>query len=243
VTSSTYGQGVPGHYSSWTKDTSRFGDLIATNPWTFEAVVVSENGSGRVCLQNKSTATRVVEINTPVNTPSLVSISFADNQSGFTNLDTFEVQIRKSAATAGTPFHLYKSNLWVSLTNLNKADVYYRAAKYISTNASVVMPHSRVHLDLTRFLNISAPVVSHQASGLEPVVGTSDVLLRSVGASDTATAGTDLSSSIINFNNTSLQTIKNTITPVSDDRFIPSVTVTSGTFQLNNSFIVISIAK
>lgn len=244
--SSTYGQQTPSQYSMWTKDTSKYADLAATNPWTFEALIASETSTVRASLYNRDTGLMVTgsEISQLTLTPDLYSISFANNAANFTNLNRFEARLRKSGGGTANIAHLYKAGLWVKLTNLNKAEVYYRNLRYISTSASIVVPHSRVHVDMSRFLNIVEPSVYHESVGYEPVVGTSDLRLRSSGTSDDSTTGTDFSSSSINFGVTGKAILRSgLITSVSDDRFIPNISVSSGTFQVNSSFIVIGITK
>jgi hypothetical protein len=246
TTSNVYAPVTPGHYSLWTKDSSKFADLAAGTPWTFEVVTAGELTGGRVALFNRNTGIMVTgtEVNPSTLTQDLFTLSFADNAVQFTNGNSFEVRMRRASGGTTRIQHLYRAGLWVKLTNLNKADIYYRTSRAVATSSSIVIPHSRVHVDMTRFTNIVAPVVTHEAVGLEPVVGTSSFVLRSSGTSESVTTGTDLVPSLINFNSTSTTLTRTAaIVPVSGDRFVTSLTVTSGSFQLNNSFIVISISK
>jgi hypothetical protein len=184
------------------------------------------------------------EINPSTLTPDLYSLSFADNATQFTDGNSFEVRIRRASGGVTRVQHLFRAGLWVKLTNLNKADIYYRTSRSVAASSSLVVPHSRVHLDLTRFKNIVPVTVSHEAVGSEPVVGTSSFALRSTGTSDSVSTGTDFVSSLIDFGTTSTTlTRTGAITPVSGDRFVPSLTVSSGSFQVNSSFIVISFTK
>jgi hypothetical protein len=245
-TSNVYATTTPSMYSLWTKNSSHFADLVAGTPWTFEVVTGGEIAGGRVALFNRNTGVMVTgtEINPSTLTPDLYTLSFADNATQFTDGSSFEVRIRRASGGVTRVQHLFRAGLWVKLTNLNKADIYYRTSRSVAASSNLVVPHSRVHLDLTRFKNIVPVTVSHEAVGSEPVVGTSSFVLRSTGTSDAVSTGTDLVSSLIDFGTTSTTlTRTGALTPVSGDRFVPSFTVSSGSFQVNSSFIVISFTK
>jgi hypothetical protein len=131
VNGTTYSQTNPNFYSQWKKESASLLDLVSGTPWTLEANLSDSNGS-RVAtagLFNVRTGLLVTgaSVSTSSTTSAIVKASFADNATNFSDLDNYELRLKSSSNTSAA--YLYKAGLWVSLTNLNHAQIHHRIFK------------------------------------------------------------------------------------------------------------------
>ncbi|MGE0762141.1 MAG: hypothetical protein AB7N80_02570 [Bdellovibrionales bacterium] len=194
-----------GHYFAlWRKVSAAFQELD-DSPWTFEAVLSAGNtgDSMYAALYNMRTQTHVPasQLVSTSTSPTLVSTSFSDSASSFSDLDYFGVRLRRDII--GSNGAIYRAGLWVKLTNLQHAEVYYRNATTISRMGANAQPEyfNPIRLDLTRF---SAPTQVHmertgyQFSGNPPCA----TQTLDIGANNSGQAGPAVANSLLTFTTT-----------------------------------------
>lgn len=161
-------------YSHWVRNDSAFSEIPSSGtPWTLEALVRNDSGTGYAVLYNVTdgAAAATVSVSVTGGTPQLVSTSFAGSASGFGDSKRYTVKIATSDASYTTT--LYKAGIWLRLANLRKAEVYHRV---MGSNVSGVTigENQRVLLDLSAY---SSPSVYFESGG-EYASGSNTVNLR-----------------------------------------------------------------
>jgi hypothetical protein len=251
VTITTYSQNAETRFSLWKKDLSAWGDLAATNPWTFEAVtMVDGSDTSYVSLFNKSKEDEYgvpyqvtdTEVSTTATSMTLLSRDFNDTATNFDDLDDFEVRHR--LGTGGTnQSSLSRTALYVRLTNLNKGEVYWRFGRKNEVSANATNNQQRVMLTTDNYSN---PQVYHESTGWESVSGVVSTEVFDAGTTDTGTTGSAIAISTIEFDSTSKVRKRNTtdLMPniTSGNRFIRNVTWTSGTIVCASNWLVVKFS-
>lgn len=129
VNTTGYSQSATGHYHIWKKLSASWKSLQGSTPWRFEFLAATNNtGPSKVVLYNLTDATAVaateVSMGTTASATTLYSVDFADGATNFDSGDEFEV---RALGSTGNYIALARAGLWVSLHNLETAEVYYRA--------------------------------------------------------------------------------------------------------------------
>jgi hypothetical protein len=197
TTSIAYTQTSPNYYSLWRKEAAKYADLAAGSPWSLEAVV-SNSAAARttsVALFNQTSGNAVTGAVASLAGSSLglATVSFANTATNFTDGSNFELRLMTNNS-AGTAY-VYKAGLWVTLTNLSKAQIKYRVARLVDDVASGdASAAQRIYIDPSRFTN---PKFYSEFSGNPTgATATYDVYLRS-STNDVSTPGTVVPDSTI----------------------------------------------
>jgi parallel beta-helix repeat protein len=234
TTSSVYTQGDADKYSLWKKDSSQYADISG---WTLEAVLdnLSASATTYAALHRVSDGAIVAdsEVSLLGTTIALVDTSFTNTATNFTDGSKFELKIRSSIS--GQRADLGRASLYVSLTNLSKAEVLYRVSRKVPTGPVDVVAQ-RVLIDTTLF---TSPEVYFEATG-RCADNTPLVFLRDHDANTSGTGGTDVSGSGINFNNANRDIVRTgEITPDSGDNFYVRVATNTNTLKVMHAWVVV----
>lgn len=240
TSNSTYAQGEPAWYALWQKNDSAFSQLAAGNPWTLEAVLSASAGTASISVFDETSGSQVLasEASTSGTVPTLVSSSFADTSSGFSDLDTFWVQIKANGGTTS----IYKAGLWVQLSHLAHGEVYYRdslSQSWIPGDGAGDMAYNRVLYE-AGFFNSSS--VYHQLVGSSTSGSTCAVSLFDNGTSDSEITGTTVPRSTLTLTPSSSLQRSPAIPVTSGDRFSFYITANtgSGTCGVASSYMVVA---
>lgn len=138
--STTYEQGAanavfdftgPEAFSQFYKDSSQYATI---DHWTFEAVITIADGDERVSAtlwnvtdDEQVSDTELSHTGDVLNT--LKTVDFDDDADNFSDLDIFEVYIKSSE---GSSAYLLRSCLYVTLTDLSKAEIIWRVGKSLT---------------------------------------------------------------------------------------------------------------
>jgi hypothetical protein len=186
----------------WLKNESAFADIAAGSPWSIEATGLSITTipykNPYFALFNKTTGQMVTGTEQYVASSSitLVSVDFSNTATNFTNNNIFE--IREKTSLAGNNPTMYKANLYVKLTNLTKAEVFWKIAYADSGTAATAYPYKRALANLS---NYSLPKCYFEVTG--SCADNNQVLfLRDHSTNDQGTNGSNVADSGINFNST-----------------------------------------
>ena len=230
IASTTTTQGNAAYYSIWKKDSSAWSAVAAGSPWTFEAVFQSSASSKTAYIEfaNFSTTTILATVSSTATVPTLLSTSFADNLTGFNNLDLYQVQGRISS-TAGSNFTtLFKAGIWVTLTSLTQAEIFYYGTG-----------QHRALLDLSLFSNPfvhaeSTAYITSGATGCTTEIG-------DLGTSDTSNSYSTVANSSLSFTSTAktLARTASAFSITSGNRFWGSYSCTTSTMTNVSNFEVI----
>jgi hypothetical protein len=152
--STSYTQQSSRHYQIWKKDLSAISTLASHNAWSFEPILWSSSSSGSCYakLFNVGTGDDVDDSGVSVygSSPTLVSKAFSNESDDFENQSSFEVRIRSNKSSKKC--RIAKAGLWVSLSSINKAEVYYRVEKgYHGIGTLLTSENSRTQLDSSFF--------------------------------------------------------------------------------------------
>jgi len=238
TTSSAYTQGDAVKYSLWIKDSSQFADLSGATPWTLEAVLDNDSPTATTyaALFNHDTGQQVAgaEISLYGDVIEVVDGSFSNAAANFTDGSKFELKIRSSSS--GIKAHLGRASLYVSLTNLSKAEVLYRVSRKNTGTPAEDLVEQRTLLDTSLFTN---PKVYFEASGYCLDNG-ERLFLRDHGANVSGTGGSDVTGSGINFN-TGTRTVVRTaeINPTSGNNYYVRDAASTNTVISTHAWIVV----
>ncbi|MBW2174524.1 MAG: hypothetical protein JRF64_07785, partial [Deltaproteobacteria bacterium] len=235
TTSAVYTQGDSDKYSLWKKDSSQYADISG---WTLEAVLdnLSSTATTYAALHRVSDGAIVAdsEVSLYGTLITLVDTSFADTAGNFTNGSKFELKIRSSVS--GQRADLGRASLYVSLTNLSKAEVLYRVSRKIPSGPVDVVAQRTV-LDATKFSN---PEFYFEATG-RCADNTPLVFLRDHDSNTSLTGGADISGSGINFNNANRDIVRTAaITPDSGDNFYTRAASHTNTLKVMHAWVVVA---
>lgn len=207
-----YNQESNTHYFSlWKKNSPSFKDLVANNPWTFESVMESSNlgDPTYAVIYNINSNTPVLdsELSVATTTPTLLSKSFSNTANNFNESDNFSVRIRNSGNGAG---YIYRAGLWVQLTNLQHAAIYYRTATtiWVMQSNAQTYPWSAVRPNIALYsspLNIFLEHTGYQGANNVPCA----IQTLDAGIGDSGITGVAVPSSLVSFTSTT-KTLKRT---------------------------------
>jgi fibronectin type 3 domain-containing protein len=228
------------------RDTSSLATLADMNAWEFEALASTTGGaSGTVALYDLTAASIVDDTETTISsTPiGLVRAPFNEGTLNFASInegDKYQVTVScqtNCAANARTVIH--KAGLWVTLSTLSKVEAIFRLS--LRTNAMMTydQDQERTLIDLTKF---SSPSVYFQATGAVSGADPVTVQLMSAGNAEYGpSALTPVAGGALTFTDLSKSRVRtaSTITPVSGDRLVPEVVITTGSFDWVSSAIII----
>ena len=244
--SSTYAELSTG--SIYIKNSANLADLADQNAWEFEALAsATATTRASAVLYNVSQNAIVSNTQTPISATSvsLIHAPFAEGSTNFAALndgDQIEPSIRCELNCAnGLGISLYKAGLWVRLTRLNKAEIYYRLARASSTFSDTVFDGERSFLNLSSFSN---PTVNFLANGYTSPGDSATVQLITAGTSDQGIPAplVPVAGSSLLFNSGS-KVQSSTSAPLtinSGDRFLLDATPASGTFRIIDGFLKIN---
>jgi hypothetical protein len=244
IASSSY-QNLSTNAAYWKKNNSNFATIATGTPWTFEAVLTTNDSSKEAfaALFNKATGNRIAEseistaatsLTSAAGTGSFQSASFADSSANFTDLGEFEVRIKN--ASGGRTTSIYRAGLWLRLSNLSKGEVYYRASRGIGTSATLIHDYQRSLFEATSFSN---PTVYFEIVGSNTLSSSSCELFNG-GVNDSGTGGAVLvGSSSLNFGTSKALSRSSALSLTSGDRYMSRVNYASGLVTLIHSLIVV----
>lgn len=235
TTNVTYTQVTPNAYPLWKKDVSVFKDL-PSSAFELEAVLASNNAAGTatVGLHNVSSGNLVTgsEVSVTGTTVSVASVAFDSSATEFNDLTNFTLKIKSNNASYTAS--IYKAGLWVTITNLTRGEVCYRASLQSNSSTTVNFDSSRWLLDGSLF---SHPTFFFGTNAfLETAIsGTMD--LQDHATNDSGTAGTATTGSglIIPASDSLVRSSSFTIT--NSNRYYPQLVPTGGTVQIKQSCI------
>ena len=235
TTSNVYTQGDPDKYSLWIKDSSKYADISG---WALEAVLDNNSATATTyaALHRASDGAIVAdsEVSLYGSTIALVDTSFSEPAANFTDGNKFELKIKSSVS--GQKAHLGRASLYVSLTNLSKAEVLYRVSRKVPSGPQDVV-EQRTLLDTTLFTN---PTVYFEATGRCADNG-DRVFLRDHDSSVSGTGGANVSGSGINFNSATRDIVRTAaITPDSGDNFYTWVDSHTNTLKVTHAWVAVT---
>lgn len=240
--SSTYQVGQS-WYSMWTKDDSKFSALASGAPWTFEAVLSADAGTAYASLFDANTGLQISasEVSTSSATPTLVSQSFSDTTANFTDLDPVQAELKVSASTG----YVYRAGIWVQLSDLAHAELYYRVSLVDSTaggdSNSGILAYNRTLFDASAFNAVSA---YYELVGSPSTSGTSCVdSLFDAGTSDSSLNGSNVAGSSLTYSSTNLSILRSgPLELTSGDRYLVGTDPNPGpgSCDIVDSFLVLA---
>lgn len=202
TSSGTYGQPQPSWYSPWIKNSAAFSQLASGQPWTFEAVLsANSGGTAYASLFDASTSTQVSasELSTQSTTPTLLSLPFTDASTGFVDGDPMQVEIKETTDIG----NMYRAGLWVTLTSLSHAELYYRMANGENIDAGVGAGDVSNYRALVELSAYTSATLYHQMNGDVAAAGVSCVIsLFDNGATDVGQTGSVIPGSGLTLNST-----------------------------------------
>jgi hypothetical protein len=242
VSATSYTQGEVKNYGMWTKDLSQLASLAPGAPWSFDAVIRGSTGSDTAyaTLVNRTASATPIpgtEVSTSNATETYVSASFSDAAPSFNNGDTFDVRIKNSG---GGVTYLSKAGIWVKLTNLTKAQSYYRLSMQKTVTSVDQNVDQRTNLNKTYFSNPVFNMVSTGSTDCSP--GNHYISLESHGTDDSGIAsglnhGTQALTSTVG------QTWTNTGNIWDDYRYIASTYAGSCNLYLHNTMMIVNSSQ
>lgn len=241
TTSTSFTQNVATRYTVWKKDLTNMLDVsTAATAWDFETICDNTSGGGaRVELWNATDSTQVggTEVGFSSVTPFYSVVQISNTATNFHPLDYFTVRLKTDVALE-TAF-IYKANLYVRLTNLQQAEVFYRLSRYMAlTGGDQTNEYSRVMIDKSKFL---LPRAFARSSGMyEASAGTQEIYIKDEGTSDTSTSGSQVSGSGLTTESGTVVTVGSPeLSITSGNRYICFGDFTSGTLQITNLWLVV----
>ena len=185
----------------WRKDSTNLATLASGNAWTLEAIIASSAavGTAKVGLIQAGTTTLVTGSDagtTTATVPTLVSASFANNATNFTDNADFQVSVYHT--DAATDSMIYKAGIWVKLVNLSKGSVLYRVGRGESVTAGttvVYRPESRALINTSAY---TRPKVYYEDTAQCSVASCASTSLYDNGTNDSGTTSPTLVTSSTN---------------------------------------------
>jgi hypothetical protein len=214
---------------------TNYGNTIVA--YSLEAVCsASAANKGLAELYNITGAADVTSsktANCPLNVLGLVTSSWTADAKWISGND-YEVRVMRSAA--GSNEWLYKGGLWIQISNLQKALVMYRVGKYSSDTTATTHPEVSAIINSSYFNGITnGRQLFFEASGRDPVAGTSDLELYDYNSSTSILNGLD------NFTTTVKARLREaTSLNITDgDQYTTYSNVTTGTQENSGTFVII----
>lgn len=231
----------------WLKDSTNLATVASGNAWTLEAIIASSAavGTAKVGLVQAGTTTLVTgsDATTTATVPTLVSASFANSATNFTDNSNFQVSTYHT--DAATDSLIYKAGIWVKLVNLSKGSVLYRVGRGESVTAGttvVYRPESRALINTSVF---SRPKVYYEDTAKCSAASCASTSLYDNSTNDSGTTSPTLvtSSTSTPSGTVYARTRSPEITLTSSDRFYAGYTRVSGTYTFVNAFIVVNFSR
>ena len=232
------------------RDTSVFSNLEPSNPWEMEAVVsVGTGDTGVLGLYNTTQGAVVNDSETEITetTPTLTNISLEEGVTNFGSTNEgneFQISVRCSG-TCNQGVAIYKAGIWVSLSQLSKAEVFFRNSLGNTALTSLIdQDDGRSMINTGLFTN---PSIYLETTAQAPLNGgTITLQLMDASTSDFGLSGlTPVSGSSINIWNSQLARYR-TNTPFtlsSGDRFVTEMNPSDTGGSVVQSVIVIDTVK
>lgn len=245
TTSTTYTQATSNRYSLWKKNTTVYADLAAGSPWTIEAAMDTATSGGitYAALFNATDNTQVTGTEISVNTTAitLTDADFSNSATNFDEGDNFEARIKTNNASYNAELR-GAVRLYVTLTNLSKAEIIYRVGRARAAGTTTDdMVQQRALIDKTLFTN---PAIYYEACGY--LSGNyNKVWLMDDSTRDSGTGGTKINSSAIAFNSSTkviVRTAAITSDITSGNRFYGRIDTSTGNLELNHAWVVVQIS-
>lgn len=204
ITTATYAQLSAGNWSIFRKDMSRFADIASgAAAWSLEVIsdsnyATSAKTSMAALVQaGGTTVVTGAEVTTFGMVPTLAVVDFANDAANFSDTTDFEV---KHKAVGGNWSYIWRASLYVRLTSLTRADVWRRIGG--SGGAQTAGAHYFPHRQRYVSGNYSSSTCYLEATGscnMSQAIEIDAAYSNGVGG-DTASTGSDVSSSGINWN-------------------------------------------
>jgi hypothetical protein len=235
--STTYTQALPARYNIYLKDTSVFADISG---WNLEAIIgatIGINGTTYCALFDKTDDDQVgnteMSVSGTINT--LLDVDFTNTETNFDEGHEFEMKIKSSGANHREA--IVKANLYVELTNLSKAEVFWLTNHYVpALTVGTSYPKQRVLLDTSAYSGATIYFESVAACADNTAV----MYLRDHLTNDSGTGGSDVNDSGLNFNSaTKVRVRSSPLSITDDDRFYTRTTNTANNLTISNSWIII----
>jgi len=241
TTSTTYVTPTSDRFGYWTKNSSGWLNLASGTPWTLEAVLSTSNAAGTASIalynRNSSTVVTASEANvTATTSPQLVSKSFADNATAFSDAAVFDVRIKNSSASYTT--YVARAGLWVNLNNIVRGEVYYRMERQRGNLATTVFAQHRA---LLTAVNFSTPLFYFEGTGYNTTASGSGYSLENHGSNESGIASpTTVTGSTVTFGTTKARVRSAAFNITNGSRYIGRHIRTAGTSALTNANVVVS---
>jgi hypothetical protein len=233
--SSSYVTPTDNNSSIW-QYTGQYADLISNNPWTLETVMSATSGTAFAALYDLSVpqAVMATEVSTSAATATIVQQSFPN--SALTLGHSYELDLRNDGSSMA---NIYRAGLWVSLTNLNKAEIYNRFMMSVTgMSSSGTYIYERMQLDPSKFSN---PIFYIESTG-SASGGSSTVDVAE--CPDDVNASCSSLGMVLTFNS-STTTLMRSSTPLpgsTGNRYVFNGIVSTGTLNIASSFVVVKIS-
>ena len=226
--------------SLWKRDNSLFS---AIQSYTFE-VILSRGGAGTTAfatLWNETDDLQVTasEVSTTSNIPVYFSVQLGGSETNFIDLKEYAIRGKGSGAT--DIYDIFKANLYIRITSLTKAEVYYRFVRYrANIVVSLTVEYQRVLVDTSLFSGTVS--VFHESTGLEDSLGDIIQQVFDDTTNDSGTGGSLVSGSDINFDSTTKSRVRTSAITITDgDRFIERIERSTGTLSLTHALLVVQM--
>ncbi|CAN5679648.1 hypothetical protein BH10BDE1_BH10BDE1_17320 [soil metagenome] len=235
--------------SIFQRDTSKFATLSPTNAWELETIVsVSGNASGSIGLIDSTTSTLVSGTETVFTntTPMLVRSPFPEGAAGFnatTELHNYQVSVRCTQYCATGGGQIYKAGLWVKITQMDKARIYFRNSLGANVLSTMILDRERTLMDLSLFSN---PTAYFQRVGfLQGGSSPATIELMDLQTADTDTIA---ATSVMNSDTTEMGNSKNLVrspalTLVNSHRYAPQITPSGAIYKHIDSAVVVDSVR
>lgn len=234
--STTYTQVHPTKYNIYLKDTSVFADISG---WNLEVIIGAtiDGGTTYCALFDKTDNDQVgnTEMSVSGSKDTLLDVDFTNTETNFDDGHEFEMRIKSSGAPQREK--IVKANLYVELTNLSKAEVFWLTNHYATASKEgTSYPKQRVLLDTSAYSGATIYFESVAACADNATV----MYLRDHLTNDSGTDGSDVSDSGLNFNSaTKVRVRSSSLSITDDDRFYTRTTDTANNPIISNSWIII----
>ncbi len=235
--------------SIYRKDTSTQSTLADFNAWEFEALVAAQGGAaGSIVLYN-TTRSQIVEDTESVFSGAGIQMVSAPFDEGVFNFgaanesDLFETSIRCNTGCAAGNVSVYKAGLWLTLHDLNQAEVVYRVApSALGVTSAGDLTLERTVIDLSRFSNGAALL---QTVSRTPSPSPVSVTLETAASSDSSGSGFTLISGgqVDTTSATKIWQRSAGLSLPANDRFVIHVDPNGGTLDLSDAGIVIQSVR
>lgn len=235
--STTYTQYVSARYNAYLKDTSVLADISGWNLEVIIGATTIDDGTTYCALFDKTDNDQVgnTEMSVSGFTDTHLDVDFTNTETNFDEGHEFEMRIKSSGAPHRDK--IVKANLYVELTNLSKAEVFWLTNHYATeSKAGTSFHRQRVLLDTSAYSGATIYFESAAACADDAAV----LYLRDHLTNDSGTGGSDVNDSGLNFNSPAKVRVRSpALSIVDDDRFYTRTTNTMNNLTITSSWIII----